>query len=87
MATHPMLFSVRGAPRRSKVGPVNAEPAHSVRPVSCLNCGRTMQNDSPAETLAWAVEMRGDRRAWLCPSCARAHVRDIESKLPTEHWM
>jgi hypothetical protein len=23
---------------------------------------------------------------WLCPDCARRHVRDIEGKLPDEYW-
>jgi hypothetical protein len=28
---------------------------------------------------------RGTLR-WLCPDCARQHVRDIEGKLPDEYW-
>jgi hypothetical protein len=32
--------------------------------------------------------MENDRRGqrWLCPACARQHVRDIEGKLPAEYW-
>ncbi|NDL59249.1 hypothetical protein [Phytoactinopolyspora mesophila] len=66
---------------------MNAQPAQSLPPVSCSSCGRIMNDDSPSEALAWAAELRAGRRIWLCPSCARAHVRDIESKLPAEHWM
>jgi hypothetical protein len=38
------------------------------------------------EALAWVSERQGERMSWLCPVCARAHVRDIEGKLPEEYW-
>jgi hypothetical protein len=45
--------------------------------MTCAECG-TESDD----VLAWCLEP--DRA--LCPDCARAHVRDIEAKLPTEWW-
>ncbi len=52
----------------------------------CGVCGRPRESD-PLAALAWVHERdgRGARR-WLCPDCARVHVRDIESKLPDEWW-
>jgi hypothetical protein len=38
------------------------------------------------EALAWVSERQGERMSWLCPVCARVHVRDIEGKLPEEYW-
>ncbi|HEY8373564.1 MAG TPA: hypothetical protein VIL00_12535 [Pseudonocardiaceae bacterium] len=41
----------------------------------------------PVAALTWVSECddRGGTR-WLCPRCARAHVRDIEGKLPSDWW-
>jgi hypothetical protein len=36
--------------------------------------------------LAWVVENTARGQVWLCPACARTHVRDIEGKLPDEYW-
>jgi hypothetical protein len=42
--------------------------------------------DAP-DAIAWARERDPDgREHWLCPACARRHVRDIEAKLPHEWW-
>ncbi|MGW4065644.1 hypothetical protein ACWEGE_45660 [Amycolatopsis sp. NPDC004747] len=56
-------------------------------PVVCTRCGRTRTaEDDPAMALAWvSMRERGVVR-WLCPDCARQHVRDIEGKLPDEYW-
>ncbi|SDD88667.1 hypothetical protein [Actinokineospora iranica] len=51
---------------------------------TCSLCGRARADDPPADALAWAREP-GPR--WLCPACARRHVRDIEGKLPPEYWL
>jgi hypothetical protein len=52
----------------------------------CKRCGRSRADAPPAEALAWSIENDGSGRSWLCVSCARRHVRDIEGKLPDEYW-
>lgn len=56
------------------------------QPTTCSRCGRVRDTD-PLAALAWVSERgdRGDQR-WLCPGCARAHARDIESKLDQSWW-
>lgn len=52
----------------------------------CSRCGRSRADAPGADALAWVCD-RSDRGvSWLCPTCARKHVRDIESKLPDEYW-
>ncbi|WP_020667907.1 hypothetical protein [Amycolatopsis nigrescens] len=55
--------------------------------VACARCGtaRTAGED-PARALAWAADRDDGGLRWLCPDCARQHVRDIEAKLPAEYW-
>jgi hypothetical protein len=36
--------------------------------------------------LAWVSTRERGVLRWLCPDCARQHVRDIEGKLPDEYW-
>jgi len=36
--------------------------------------------------LAWVSTRERGALRWLCPDCARQHVRDIEGKLPDEYW-
>jgi hypothetical protein len=38
------------------------------------------------EALTWVAEQEPGARRWLCPQCARVHVRDIEGKLPSDYW-
>lgn len=54
--------------------------------MSCAWCAEIRDAADPA-ALAWVSE-RDDagRSRWLCPRCAREHIRDIEAKLPTEWW-
>ncbi|REH35834.1 hypothetical protein BCF44_117226 [Kutzneria buriramensis] len=55
--------------------------------VSCSICGRRRDlAAAPAEALTWVSERERGGQRWLCPGCARAHVRDIEGKLPAEYW-
>lgn len=54
--------------------------------VECGWCGCPRMDASPVEALAWVVENGEHGQTWLCPACARTHVRDIEGKLPTEYW-
>ncbi|SFW92369.1 hypothetical protein [Amycolatopsis australiensis] len=56
-------------------------------PVVCTRCGRTRGRDEdPATALAWVSSRERGGLRWLCPDCARQHVRDIEGKLPDEYW-
>ncbi|MFE2756846.1 hypothetical protein ACFXGA_33100 [Actinosynnema sp. NPDC059335] len=40
----------------------------------------------PTQLLAWVRERERGVEQWLCHVCARAHVRDIEGKLPSDYW-
>lgn len=64
---------------------VNAMTAQQ-QAISCFRCGRSQRHDPPVERLAWVAEREEGRASWLCPACARRHVRDIEGKLPSEYW-
>ena len=56
-------------------------------PVVCHRCGTARDPDGdPTAALAWVSDRDNGRTRWLCPTCARTHVRDIESKLPSEWW-
>ena len=51
----------------------------------CQLCGT--RAGSPGALLTWVRERDGHGRdRWLCPDCARRHVRDIEAKLDPEWW-
>lgn len=54
--------------------------------VVCSRCGRDRSTESPLDAVAWVSETEGGHTTWLCPACAREHVRDIEGKLPHEYW-
>jgi hypothetical protein len=57
---------------------------------SCLECCRecgTARDPGAAGGLAGLRERDPDgHEYWLCPTCARRHVRDIEARLPHEWW-
>ncbi|MBB5957382.1 hypothetical protein FHS29_003977 [Saccharothrix tamanrassetensis] len=54
---------------------------------ACARCGRTRESvTDPAQLLTWVRERENGTDRWLCHECARAHVRDIEGKLPAEYW-
>jgi hypothetical protein len=56
-------------------------------PAACTRCRRTRGADEdPATVLAWVSSRERGGLRWLCPDCARQHVRDIEGKLPDEYW-
>lgn len=53
----------------------------------CIRCGHRQDQDTDAAVLlSWSAERTTRGTRWLCPRCARAHVRDIEGKLPDEYW-
>ncbi|WP_157182852.1 hypothetical protein [Sciscionella marina] len=55
--------------------------------IACGRCGLALGQEAPAaERLTWVHERTPERDSWLCPACARLHLRDIEGKLPTEYW-
>lgn len=54
--------------------------------VTCARCGAARSDDPPAQALAWVSQVEAGRASWLCPRCAREHVRDLEGKLPEEYW-
>lgn len=58
----------------------------SGEPIRCERCGRLRAADSPVDALAWVCETEQGSTTWLCPDCARDHVRDIEGKLPRDYW-
>ncbi|HJQ48384.1 MAG TPA: hypothetical protein VJ870_18990 [Amycolatopsis sp.] len=56
-------------------------------PATCTRCGARRDLDADATAaLTWVSERAGDTTRWLCPACARDHVRDIEGKLPEDYW-
>nr|WP_245378145.1 hypothetical protein [Kibdelosporangium banguiense] len=58
----------------------------AVGDATCSRCGRSKAKATPLDALAWVSERTSGRTTWLCPTCARTHVRDIEGKLPEEYW-
>ncbi|MBP2368372.1 hypothetical protein [Pseudonocardia parietis] len=54
----------------------------------CRLCGTARPESPGAAGIAGWVSDRDEcgRDGWLCPACARRHVRDIESKLDVEWW-
>ncbi|NMH78824.1 hypothetical protein [Pseudonocardia xinjiangensis] len=48
---------------------------------TCRHCG-AVRDDADASALTWVHERDpGGQVRWLCPSCARRHLRDIEARL------
>lgn len=53
---------------------------------TCTVCGLPRPESGP-DVLAWGCERTPDGTVgWLCPGCARRHVREIEAKLAPEWW-
>jgi hypothetical protein len=52
----------------------------------CVLCA-AWRDPASLAALAWACEPgRDGADRWLCPECARRHVREIEAKLAPEWW-
>lgn len=59
---------------------------HNVRMPTCALCAAERREAEPA-ALAWVSEREPDGGVrWICPECARRHLRDIEAKLSAEWW-
>ncbi|MPY98337.1 MAG: hypothetical protein GEU97_10120 [Actinophytocola sp.] len=58
----------------------------TAEPIHCERCGRDRAADTVLDALAWVSDTDAGGTRWLCPDCARSHVRDIEGKLPREYW-
>jgi hypothetical protein len=55
-----------------------------VNPVkTCDLCGRQAED---AEAMTWVTSVENGRRKTYCDTCARDHLRAIESKLDSEWW-
>lgn len=52
----------------------------------CVQCGAVRGGHDAVADLAWVAEREGRATRWICPDCARHHVRDMESKLPMDEW-
>ncbi|RBM10892.1 hypothetical protein DI005_34965 [Prauserella sp. PE36] len=52
----------------------------------CSVCGVHRDSAGPVDAMAWVRETEDGRTRWLCPRCARDHLRDIEGKLPAGYW-
>lgn len=61
---------------------------HRIDRPACLRCGAPRDcADGAWADPGWAVlRDPGEQARWLCPACARRHVRDIEAKLDAEWW-
>ncbi|HVV14433.1 MAG TPA: hypothetical protein VHD82_34820 [Amycolatopsis sp.] len=55
--------------------------------VTCTRCGVNREAElDPEVALSWVSEKDNEAQRWLCPLCAREHLRAIEGKLPDEYW-
>ncbi|WP_420807937.1 hypothetical protein [Amycolatopsis antarctica] len=54
--------------------------------MACSRCGAAKDQDDQTRALSWVLDRDERGPHWMCPSCARTHVRDIEGKLPAEYW-
>jgi hypothetical protein len=54
-------------------------------PMNLTTCALCGAEQDPATALSWVHEP-GPEPRWLCPGCARRHVREIEAKLRPEWW-
>lgn len=58
------------------------EPAP--QPVVCARCGVAAEGGTPP--LAWLSSVEDGRLLHFCESCARLHIRAIESRLDSLWW-
>ncbi|MEU2759773.1 MULTISPECIES: hypothetical protein [unclassified Streptomyces] len=64
------------------------EPEQAEPPVAggavCARCGTTAEGDTVPVT--WLSSVEDGRRLHFCESCARLHIRAIESRLDSLWW-
>ncbi|MEW1610731.1 MULTISPECIES: hypothetical protein [unclassified Streptomyces] len=58
------------------------EPA--AQPVLCARCGTAAEGESAPVT--WLSSVEDGRRLLFCETCARLHIRAIESRLDSLGW-
>ncbi|MFB9393663.1 hypothetical protein ACFPM3_27850 [Streptomyces coeruleoprunus] len=57
------------------------EPPRTQR-VVCSRCGKT----ADSLPVTWTCSVENGRRMYLCDTCAREHIRSIESRLDSSWW-
>ncbi len=50
--------------------------------VTCTRCGRTAEG----VPLTWTCSVENGTRLYFCETCARTHLRAIESRLDSSWW-
>ncbi|MGW1292351.1 hypothetical protein [Streptomyces sp. NPDC002533] len=63
--------------------PEQPEPS-AAGSVVCARCGATAEGDTVPVT--WLSSVEDGRRLLFCESCARLHIRAIESRLDSLWW-
>ncbi|MGW0643790.1 hypothetical protein [Streptomyces badius] len=65
----------------------SGDPEHSVAgSVVCARCGTTADTDTDTVPVTWLSSVEDGRRLHFCESCARLHIRAIESRLDSLWW-
>ncbi|WP_164873454.1 hypothetical protein [Streptomyces sp. S063] len=52
----------------------------------CARCGTTADGDTDTVPVTWLSSVEDGRRLHFCESCARLHIRAIESRLDSLWW-
>ncbi|MGW4840969.1 hypothetical protein [Streptomyces globisporus] len=75
-------------PEQSEPAEQSEKPERPERPaagsVVCARCGTTAEGDTVPVT--WLSSVEDGRRLHFCESCARLHIRAIESRLDSLWW-
>lgn len=57
-------------------------PEPDQAPVSCALCS----TPRPPSALTWTCSVENGTRRYFCDTCARTHLRSIESRLDSAWW-
>ncbi|MFF4670595.1 hypothetical protein ACFY1C_12055 [Streptomyces sp. NPDC001279] len=52
--------------------------------VVCALCGASANSETPPGT--WTCSVENGSRQYVCDTCARTHIRAIESRLDSAWW-